>query len=128
MTIVRAPLVFVMLFVAVSGCDEGPRNAQPAVEGNPQAGAAAIASYGCGTCHMIPGIPGADATAGPPLGNYARRVYVAGVLPNTPDDLVRWIRHPQEVDPRTAMPELGVTEEEARDIAAYLYTRTGGRW
>lgn len=111
--------------LAASGCSDAPR----VTAGDPEAGATAIDNYGCGTCHTIPGILGADATAGPPLDNYGRRVYVAGVIPNTTDDLVRWIRHPQEVDPRTAMPDLGVTEDEARDIAAYLHARTGdGVW
>lgn len=115
------------MLLSVSGCDEYFGEPQFVASGDADAGAAAIRSYGCGTCHTIPGIRGADATVGPPLVNYARRVYVAGVLPNTPEDLVHWIRHPQEVDPRTAMPELGVTEEDARNIAAYLYRRTGGR-
>ncbi|HEX5831108.1 MAG TPA: c-type cytochrome [Gemmatimonadaceae bacterium] len=86
-------------------------------------GAVAIRAYGCGSCHTIPGIPGADALVGPPLQGLVRRAYVGGVLPNTPDNLVRWIRHPRQVSPRTAMPELGVTDADARDIAAYLYSR-----
>ena len=90
--------------------------------GNAERGRQTIASYGCGTCHTIGGVPGANANVGPPLAGLGQRAYVAGVVPNTPDNLVRWIRHPQEVDSLTAMPDLGVKESEARDIAAYLYT------
>jgi cytochrome c len=81
-----------------------------------------IRAYGCGACHAIPGIQRADSKVGPPLQEVRERVYIAGVTPNTPQNLTRWIEHPHEVDPRTAMPELGVTPEDARDIAAYLYS------
>lgn len=71
---------------------------------------------------MIPGVPGARGLVGPPLGDVVSRVYVAGVLNNTPDNLVRWISDPKAIDERTAMPNVGVSESEARDIAAYLYS------
>ncbi|WP_137389572.1 c-type cytochrome [Rhodoligotrophos defluvii] len=116
-----------LLIVALAGCGEEAGAPELRVRGDPEAGAAAIRSHGCGICHTIPGIAGADATVGPPLVHYDERAYVAGVLPNTPRDLIRWIVDPPAVDPRTAMPELGVSEEEARDIAAYLYRRTGER-
>ena len=90
--------------------------------GSATKGAAAISAYGCGTCHMVSGVPGATAVVGPPLAGIGQRSYVGGVLPNTPENLVRWIQHPREVSPRTAMPDLGVSERDARDIAAYLYT------
>lgn len=77
--------------------------------------------YGCGACHRIEGVAGAQGNVGPPLDNIAKRVYLAGVLPNTRENLVRWIMAPQEIDPLTAMPDTGVTETQARDIAAYLY-------
>jgi len=85
-------------------------------------GAADIARIGCGTCHMIPGIQHAEGLVGPPLEHWARRTYIAGEVPNTPGMLVRWIETPQAIEPGTAMPNLGVTEQTARDIAAYLYT------
>lgn len=95
----------------------------PVTGGDPEAGRRLIdEAYGCGTCHTIPGIPGADANVGPPLTKFAERHYIAGRLVNTPDNLVKWIMDPQEVEPGTAMPDMGVTEPEARDIAAYLYT------
>jgi len=78
--------------------------------------------YGCGACHVIPGVTGATGMVGPPLDGWSRRVYIAGNLANTPENLVRWIRYPQAVEPGTAMPDLGVNEADARDIAAYLYS------
>lgn len=89
--------------------------------GNPQAGWQAVQDYGCHTCHAIPGIPGPDAYVGPPLDEWASRSYIAGNLSNTPDNLVEWIRFPQDVEPGTAMPDLDVTEDEARNISAYLF-------
>jgi cytochrome c len=80
-----------------------------------------IANFGCGSCHSIPGVPGADAMAAPPLNDFYQRMVIAGRLPNTADNLASWIQNPQGIDPETAMPNLGVTPLQARDIAAYLY-------
>ncbi len=80
-----------------------------------------LASYGCGACHVIPGIRHATGRVGPKLEDLVHQMYIAGVLPNTPDDLTAWIQHPQQIDPLTAMPNLGVSEPEARDMVAYLY-------
>ena len=90
--------------------------------GNPEAGKQAIVAYGCGACHTIPGVPGATTYVGPLLTAYSRRHYVAGLLPNTHENLIAWLQNPQQVRPGTAMPNLGLTEIEARNIAAYLYT------
>jgi cytochrome c len=90
--------------------------------GSPARGRAAIERYGCATCHTIPGVRGADALVGPPLTQVASRAYVGGVLTNSPENMIRWIRDPRAVDPLTAMPTLGVTDQDARDIASYLYT------
>ncbi len=81
-----------------------------------------IQQYGCGSCHTIPGIPGARANVGPPLTALGRRTYIAGMLTNSPQNLETWIMHPRQIRPNTAMPEMGVTGQDARDIAAYLYT------
>jgi cytochrome c1 len=77
--------------------------------------------YGCGGCHAIPGVPGADGVVGPPLADFRQRVFIAGALPNNAGNLVKWIVEPSAVHPGTAMPEAGLSVEEARDIAAYLY-------
>jgi cytochrome c2 len=82
-----------------------------------------IRRYGCAGCHTIPGIPGGDGKVGGPLKDIRQRVYVGGVVINAPDNLVRWIVSPQTFSPRTAMPATGITEAEARDVAAYLYSR-----
>jgi cytochrome c1 len=92
------------------------------VNGNPQDGKQLIQSFGCGSCHTIPGIHTAQGVVGPPLMFFARRTMIAGELPNSPENLVRWIENPAAVEPKTAMPNLGVTDEQARDIASYLYT------
>lgn len=90
--------------------------------GDPDRGKAAIPRYGCPACHTIPGIEGANAMVGPPLTQIAVRQYLGGHLQNTPANMVRWIQHPQQIDPKNAMPELGVTDADAKDIVAYLYT------
>lgn len=92
------------------------------VGGNPDRGPALIRSYGCGTCHTVAGVTGANGLVGPPLTGIAQRAYIAGVLPNAPENMVRWIENPKAVDSLTAMPVLGVSPADARDIAAYLYT------
>ena len=90
--------------------------------GDPDRGARLISDYGCGSCHVVPGVKDADGLVGPPLTSFGRRSYIAGQLPNNADNLQRWIRDPQEVEPGTAMPDLGVSTVDARDIAAYLLT------
>jgi cytochrome c2 len=77
--------------------------------------------YGCAGCHTIPGIPGADGKVGGALSGLREQVYIGGVLNNTPRNLVQWIVAPRHFSPRTVMPATGITEEEARHLAAYLY-------
>lgn len=90
--------------------------------GDVRAGRRAILHYGCGACHEIPGVPGANGRVGPSLDGVATRAEIAGRLPNDPDNLVRWVRHPQEVSPGGGMPDQAVGEQDGRDIVAYLYT------
>ena len=85
-------------------------------------GKAALQQYACVTCHDIPGVVGAYAPVGPPLGGIAARKLIAGNLANTPENMIRWLRSPPSVNPVTAMPDLGVTERDARDIAEFLAT------
>lgn len=82
----------------------------------------AIRKYNCGQCHTIPGVPGAIGTKGQPLIGLGARVDIVGALPNTPDDVIRWIQKPKSIYPDTSMPELNVTDKDARDIVAYLYS------
>jgi cytochrome c len=93
------------------------------VEGGDAArGRVQIVSYGCGSCHMIPGITGASGMVGPPLTSWSERRIIAGEVPNTPANLITWITVPQSIEPGVAMPNLGVSDGQARDIAAYLYS------
>ena len=116
--------IFVFIFgVALLGCRGGQttRAYRTISGGVPSRGAQVIIDKHCGSCHTIPGIPNAQGLVGPPLFFFSRRTYIAGELPNTPENLVKWISSPQSVEPKTAMPELGVSQQQARDIAAYLY-------
>lgn len=94
--------------------------ARPARYGDPERGRIALVQYACQSCHQIPGITGSDVYVGPPLGGIAARKYIAGRLPNTAENLVRWIRDPHQVDPLTAMPRQDVTPADAQDMVAYL--------
>lgn len=108
---------------ALPACGAGrDRDAAALAHGSPRRGRRLIAQYGCGSCHSIPGVPGADATVGPPLAGIASRSYIAGVLTNDPVHMVRWLLDPPAVDSNTAMPRVGLTDRDARDVAAYLYT------
>jgi cytochrome c1 len=117
--------VIISLLTACSGEVNGVPEPRPVSEASLTAGRRLIASYGCGACHSIPGVPGADAMAAPPLNCFYQRTYIAGRLPNTKQNLTKWIQNPQLVDPGNAMPNLGVSQEEADDIAAYLYHQPG---
>lgn len=90
--------------------------------GNVGIGQHLVYGYGCGTCHVIPGIAEARGNVGPALEGFASRVYIAGSLTNEPDHLIAWLTDPQSIVPGNAMPNLGITREQARQIAAYLYT------
>jgi len=117
-------LVGLLLCVAaLAACAKKPPQTEPITGGNPRAGRALIARYGCASCHQIKGIAHADSEVGPPLDQIRSRGYIAGVLPHSADNLIKWIQHPRQVVPNTAMPELGVSQAEARDMAAYLYSQ-----
>jgi cytochrome c2 len=90
--------------------------------GNPDRGRRVIRARHCGSCHTIPGVRGAEGVVGPPLDFFSRRTYIAGEVPNTPANLVRWVMDPQSIEPATAMPALGLDQRDAHDVAAYLYT------
>ena len=100
----------------------GTRLTQTITGGDAQHGIALIHSYGCGTCHTIPGIHDASGLVGPPLYFFSRRTIIAGMLPNTPDNLITWLENPQAVIPNNAMPYMAIGAQDATDIAAYLYT------
>lgn len=91
-------------------------------DGNAERGRALIADHGCATCHSIPGERGPLAHVGPPLTQFSRRTNIGGSLPNRPDVLVRFLMNAPRELPGTGMPDLDLSEAEARDIAALLYS------
>lgn len=113
-------LSLVLLALLLAGC--GSDKPGPALGGDPENGKLLLRQFGCGTCHDIPGVAAAKGRVGPPLAGVAGRIYLGGVLPNTPQNMAAFIRKPQRFAPRTAMPDLGVTEPHARDMVAYLAT------
>ena len=98
-------------------------HAATVVQGDPRRGEAMFIQYGCGSCHALKKVRTATGMVGPPLDGIALRVIIGGHLSNTPTNMEKWIRDPQHVSPGTAMPDLNVGEEDARDITAFLYTR-----
>jgi len=118
----RLCVVILVSIIALSACrDKSSKWSRAFTNGDSDRGKAALSSYGCIACHTIPGVPGSNALTAPPLIGISQRSYLAGMLENTPENLRLWIQHPRQVNPRTAMPEQGVTDQDASDMAAYLY-------
>ena len=113
---------YAQLAARSSQLDCGGREDEPTLQamGDPARGRIIIQQFACTACHRIPGIVGPKSHTGPPLTAMGKRKYIAGILPNSFENLVRWLREPQSVDPHTAMPDTGLTDADARDIAAYL--------
>lgn len=79
---------------------------------------------GCGTCHTIRGVPGASGIVGPNLTNVSLRPTIAGdTIPNTPENMTRWILDPPATKPGALMPKLSITDAQARDLTAFLYSQ-----
>lgn len=120
-----AALALLTALLASSGCRGGRDAASTfviATGGDAVRGRAVIEHAGCGSCHTIPGVRRAHGLVAPPLIWFAKRTFIAGEVPNTPENLIQWILQPQSIEPNTAMPMLGLSERQARDVAAYLYT------
>jgi cytochrome c2 len=115
-------LFAVLCAVSLTACDKPPSR-EPITGGNPRVGQQLIERYGCAACHQIKGIAHADSKVGPSLEEIRGSSYLGGVMPNSAQNLMKWIEHPRAYNPKTAMPELGVTPAESRDIAAYLYSQ-----
>jgi cytochrome c len=109
--------------VTWSARQQAERVARAMTGGDPARAPEIMRRYGCGGCHSIPGVPGADGLGGPPLSGLIHRVYIGGVATNSPDHLIQWIVAPQKLSPRSAMPATGISEADARDVAAYLYAQ-----
>jgi cytochrome c2 len=108
--------------IAACGGGSGSPNPRQVAGGDASRGKQLIHDVGCGSCHNIPGVSQANGNVGPPLTGFSRRGFVAGVLANTPESLIRWLQDPQSVVPGNDMPNMGLNENDARDIATYLYT------
>ncbi len=107
--------------VIVAGCAPPQlARSQQVSAGSPQIGRELVEDYGCITCHNIPGVRSEETWVGPPLDRWGQRRYIAGSLINNQENLVRWITDPQGVEPGTAMPDVGVSRQDAENIAAYL--------
>jgi cytochrome c len=116
----RRALIIGVSALALAGCG-GSQNARIVSGGDADRGKQLIEHYGCGSCHEIGGVDGANGKVGPTLEHFRDKRSIAGKLPNTPDAVARWIMHPQQIYPGNLMPDLGVENGEARDIVAYLY-------
>jgi mono/diheme cytochrome c family protein len=118
--------LIVLVQCGAFGCDLAPRapNTKHVDDGDPTRGLALVAggSYGCAACHAIPGIRFPKGNVGPPLDGMAGRSLIAGQLPNKPGVMVAFLQDPPALAPQTGMPNVELTTEQARDIAAYLYT------
>lgn len=121
-SVVAACAVATLMTVGALGPASGEEPVWAVAGGDASRGVHLIKTLGCAGCHTVPGVAGAHGNVGPPLTRFGDRVFIAGMLRNTPPNLVRWIRDPQAVVPGNAMPNMKITESEARDIAAYLYT------
>lgn len=118
----RLLVLFFVLLSLACGTDDVEPFRQQVVGGDGERGRRMITEYGCGACHSISGVPGAAGLVGPPLDDIAERTHLAGRIPNTPENILLWIQDPKSVDRRTLMPDVNVSEQDARDIAAYLYS------
>ena len=125
------PTLSAPAYAAITAPDSGMRQSMTAgvdathqrhLGGDPKRGRVALTQYACNACHMIPGVTGSEVYVGRPLDDLARRKFIAGNLPNTQENLMRWIQDPKSVDPQTAMPDQGVSTRDAQDISAYLLT------
>jgi cytochrome c len=108
------------LFLA--SCNEQSEKSPANASGDVKRGMDLIKQYGCGGCHLIPGIANATGNVGPPLLHVGTRTYIAGFFSNSPENMALWIQDPQKALPGNAMPRMGVTQQDSRDIAAFLYT------
>ena len=107
----------------VGGESVAPLTPAPNVAGDPENGRKLVMAKGCAGCHTVAGVPGAAGVAGPVLNNVVLRPTLAGQVPSSPDNMVRWLLDPPAMKPDTTMPRLGLTEGEARDLAAFLYSQ-----
>lgn len=117
-----ARLALFVLPLALAGCDQPEEPATRRITGSAERGRQIVQQVGCGACHRIPGIEGARGVVGPPLADFGQRPFIAGTIAKRQDTLVAWIADPPSLVPATAMPAVGLTVDQATDVAAYLQT------
>lgn len=122
-------LLLSVIVLLTSACSERSRVSmdQLTMMGDPGRGVQAFIDYGCISCHTIPGVPRARGIVGPPLNSWSDRSFIAGQFPNTEENLTSWLMAPQAMLPGSAMPNMGVTWQDAQDMSAYLFMLTGDR-
>jgi cytochrome c2 len=113
---------FTLVAIALLALISCKPESRPATGGNPDHGKQLIAQYGCTTCHIVPGVEGPNGMVGPALDHFGSRGTIAGKVPNTPDNVTRWLQNPQAMNPTSVMPNLGITPADAKDLAAFLST------
>ncbi|WP_374471656.1 c-type cytochrome [Phenylobacterium sp.] len=107
---------------ALAACSDTRVSPAPLAGGDPGRGRTVVAELGCGACHIVPGVSWPRGRVGPSLEGFGARSLIAGRYPNQPPVLIQWVRDAPSLSPRTGMPAIPMTEQEARDVAAYLYT------
>lgn len=120
-------LILVMAIAWTTACNRReppPRASSPSVQtgGDPARGKQLIEKYACNSCHVIPTIDGPKGSIGPSLANVGSRPTIGGKLPNTPENVSKWLQDPQAFNSENSMPNLGITPAESRDLAAFLAT------
>ena len=121
------PITPILLLLAIALATTCHRTEQPGSPpkvpfGDAGRGRELVGKYACNACHVIPGIAGPKGKLGPSLDHIASRSVIGGRLPNTPENLSRWLQNPKAIDPDNSMPNLGISEPESRDLAAFLET------
>lgn len=107
----------ILILILLAACKK-----HEVIPGDPDRGKQLISQYGCTSCHIVPGVKGPKGMVGPSLDHIATRTYIAGKFQNSVPAMTTWLQNPQAMDPTNAMPNLGVTPDDARDMTAYLYT------
>ena len=117
-----AATLLLFAVVLLAGCDNNPTGSTLNFPGDPKRGKTLITEYGCGNCHLIPKVAGAEGNVGPPLLHLANRVYIAGYVRNSPENMSAWLQDPQRILPGNAMPKMGISTKDSHDITAFLYS------
>jgi putative membrane protein len=115
-------IAVVLVGGVLGGCERGEQSSTPNFRADAGRGKTLVQQLGCGGCHLIPNVAHADGNVGPPLLHVGTRVYIGGVLRNSPENMSIWLQDPQKVLPGNAMPAMGISREDSRDITAFLYS------